>query len=99
MIKMYENTQTIKGFCTFNEMPLDTWDYVQNLGHELGSCTWNNNVFEPYLEKLVKKGVLVKLYDFVDNGYREASYEFVNGKGEIEILGTNHMSYILNYNF
>jgi hypothetical protein len=98
-IKYYKNTDIIKKVYAFDSWPASNCDFVRNLGYYLGCCSWNNDTFTPYLKKLIKQGIITKVYDVNKSGYREALYEFSNGKGEIEFFGENHMTYTLTYSY
>jgi hypothetical protein len=96
MIQMTNNTLELKQIYTYDKEPITSNQYAHNLGYKLGASTWNANYFEPYLNKLVKNGVITKEYDFVNDGFREAVYTFADGS-LIEFFGTNHMSLKLSY--
>ena len=98
MIRLQTNTKELKQIYTFVNEPTSSYDYARNLGYKDGASSWNNDYFTPYLNKLIEKGILTKEYDFVKDGYREAVYTFADGS-DIEIMGENHMTYRLFYNY
>lgn len=95
---MLTNQKELKQIYNLIQNPIDFLDHANNIGYYLGLCSWNNNTFDPYIGKLVKKGILKKLYDFTTNNFREALYEFKNGN-QIEFFGENHMSYKVFYSY
>lgn len=98
MIKMTTNEMELKQIYTFNNHASYPYEFAKNLGERHGASTWNNDYFTPYLNKLVKKEILRKSYDFVKDGYREALYEFKDGSF-IEFMGENHMTMRVFYNY
>lgn len=98
MIKMQNNTLELKQIYTFVSHPTTSNEYAKNLGYKHGLSTWNNDYFTPYLNKLIETGILTKEYDFVNNGYREALYTFADGS-DIELMGENHMTMRVFYNY
>jgi hypothetical protein len=98
MIQLLTNHQELKQIYTHISQPIDSLDFAHNLGERHGISTMNNDQFTPYLNKLIKQGILTKQYDFIQDNFREALYTFSNGH-EIEFFGTDHMNYRLFYNY
>lgn len=98
MLKMLENHKELKQIYTFEKYPSDSWDYAYNLGERQGISSMNNDCFTPYLNKLIKQGILEEVYDFVKDGQREALFQFSNGS-EIEFFGTDYMNFRIFYNY
>lgn len=84
---------------TYNKQPVSSLDYAKNLSYKLGKSTRNNNYFEAELNKLISNGILTKVYDIIDNGFREALYNFKNENAQISFLGNDHMSLKLFYSY
>ncbi|MGK4040909.1 hypothetical protein AB0Y20_01310 [Heyndrickxia oleronia] len=86
---------------TYNyiEQPVTNIDHSNNISFKLGSSTNSDNKFDKELNKLVRKGILTKVYDFVDGGFREGLYNFADGTAQISFFGNNHMNYNLSYNY
>ncbi|PAD85062.1 hypothetical protein CHH57_01765 [Niallia circulans] len=95
-IKM--NEIELKQVYTYNKDAITSLDYANNLACKHGLSSWNSNEFEPELTKMVKKGIVSKIYDFVTDGFREALYEFQDGN-QITFHGENHMKTKLYYNY
>lgn len=98
MIKMLTNQKELKQIYTFDQYASSSYEHVYKLAYKRGLSTWNNDLFNPYLSKLVNNGILTKLYDFTKDGNREAIYTFSDGS-EIEFFGTDHMNMKLTYNY
>lgn len=98
MIKLLTNHKELKQIYTYDKYAATSWDFAHNLGERHGACTWNNDTFNPYLNKLIKQGIITKVYDFLKDGYREALYQFSDDT-EIEFFGENHMNMRVFYNF
>jgi hypothetical protein len=98
MIKLLENTKELQQIYTFNNSPSYAYEYARNLGYKQGVSTWNDDYFNPYLNKLINAGILTKEYDFVKDGYREAVYTF-SDDSQIEFFGENHMTMRIFYNY
>jgi len=77
--------------------PIDNMHYANNLNYKLGLSTNNDNYFDTELNKLVNAGILTKVYDFIENGYREGLYNFADGKGQLSFNGLDHMGLSLSY--
>ena len=93
---MKTNYNELKGIYTFNNQPVSSYDFARNLGYMDGSSSVKFDEFTPYLESLVKKGILEKVYDFTENEYREALYKFQDDT-EITIEGTDRTNQRLYY--
>jgi hypothetical protein len=95
-MEMLTHNKELKLIYTFENDPITAYDYARNLGHEHGASTLNNDLFTPYLNKLINNGILTKVYDFTTGDFREAIYQFEDGK-QIEFIGENYMNYKLYY--
>lgn len=93
------NEVELKQVYTYDKDATAPLDYARNLAYKLGASTWNDNKFDRELDRLVKRGILKQVYDFVENGCREGLYEFWNGKAQISFFGTNHMDMRLFYSY
>ncbi|PKR82879.1 hypothetical protein [Heyndrickxia camelliae] len=98
MLQLLTNHKELKQIYTYNSNPHSSFDYANNLGYKQGLSSWNNDLFTPYLNKLINQDILTKVYDFVQNGQREALYQFSNGD-EIELFGENHMNIRIFFNY
>jgi hypothetical protein len=95
---MLENEMELKQIYTFNNSPSYPYEYARNLGYKHGASTWNDDYFNPYLNKLIQQGILTKVYDAQKPNGREALYQFQDGT-EIEFFGENHMTMRVFYNY
>lgn len=93
---MKTNYNELKGIYTFNDQSMTSYEYAHNLGYMDGNSSVKFDEFTPYLETLVNKGVLTKVYDFEENGYREALYKFQDDT-EITIEGHDRLNQKLYY--
>lgn len=96
---MLTNQTELKQIYTVESNPIDSYDYSRNIGYYHGLSTWNNNCFDPYIDKLVNAGILKKEYDFIENGIREALYTFTKDNKQLDFFGSNHMNYRIFYNY
>ena len=90
------NEIELKGITSFNDIAQTSLDHARNLGYYLGCSTWKNNAFQTQLDKLVKAGVITKLFHTYENEYIEAVYNFKDGN-QISFFGHNHMTTKLYY--
>lgn len=93
------NEMELKQVYNWDSMPIDNLDHANNLAYKLGLSSWNNNLFDPYLEKLVNAGTLEKVYDFIQDGTREGLYTFKDNKAQLSFFGSNHMDIRLFFNY
>ena len=92
------NEIELKGIMSLNPTAQTSIDHANNLGYYLGCSTWKNNAFQTQLDKLVKAGVLTKLFHTYEKEYIEAVYNFKDGN-QISFFGSNHMTLNLYYNY
>jgi hypothetical protein len=95
-MEMQMNSKELNLIYSYNNSPSDSWEYAHNLGYEQGASSLNSDLFTPYLEELINNGILTKVYDFTTGDFREAIYQFEDGK-QIEFIGENYMNYKLYY--
>ena len=88
------NEKEIKGIFDKINFPITSLDFAHNAGYELGASTLSNDRFSPYIDELVNKGVITKVYDFGNGTSREALYNFVNDNAQLSLFGHN-----LYYNY
>jgi hypothetical protein len=97
-MEMLTNQKELTLIYNYTSNPSTSWEYAHNLGHKQGISSWNNDYFTPYLEELINKGIITKVYDFTKEGSRETLYTF-SDLTEIEFFGENHMNYRVFYNY
>lgn len=90
-----ELSQTYK----YHESPSNSLEHSNNLSYALGVSTHSVNHFDHQLNKLVNAGILKKLYDFTEQGYREALYNFTDNTAQISFEGNGRMNLRLFYNY
>lgn len=96
MTNVLMNEIEIKG--VYEKSPeTSSLNIANNLGYSLGESSVKFNEFDPALNRLVANGTLTKVYDFKENGFREALYNFSNDEAQISIVGSNHMNMSLTY--
>lgn len=91
------NEIELKGIYSYNKEAITSLDQARNLGYELGASTNKDNKFDAELSLLIEAGIITKMYDFNEGGYREGLYNFTNETAQISFQGNDHMGLSLSY--
>lgn len=75
----------------YDSNAINVLDHTRNLEYSLGVSTMNDNRFDYELNKMIQSGIIEKVYDFIEGGFREGVYSYVDEKAQISFHGNNHM--------